>query len=311
MSKVSFIKSDDRKYNIERCLSLLKSEIVSGVKDAKNIVIKPNCVSDKVKLASTNKEAIDAVLEFIKPYTNAQITLAEGSGIGNTIDAFKNFGYLELQEKYDFTIVDLNSDEFETVPLLLKNGKTWQAQVAKTIINSDYLISVSPPKTHNEVVYSGAIKNVSVGALLRRISTFSKYINQFNESIGLPKNSKALIHQGPKITNENIKRIYSKIPLKLAVLDGYEAMQGDGPIDGDMVPAHWAIASTDPLAAEFLACQLMGIDIDDVGYLSLLNTNEDAEDFIVGDDWKKNIIKFKMHSNFEEIKQWNSPKNTP
>lgn len=304
MSKVSFIKSDDRKYNIERCLSLLKSEIISGLRDAKKVVIKPNCVSDKVKLAATNKDAIEAVLEFIRPYTNAQITLAEGTGIGNTIDAFKNFGYLELQEKYDFTIVDLNFDEYETIPLLTKNGKIWQAQVAKTVLDSDCLISVSPPKTHNEVVYTGAVKNVSVGALLRSIPTFSRHINKFNQSLGLPKNNKALIHQGPKIMNQNIKRIFNKLSLKLAVLDGYEAMQGDGPINGDMVPAHWAIASTDPLAAEFLACQMMGIDIDDVGYLSLLNTNEDAEDFIVGDDWKKNIIKFKMHSNFDSMKLW-------
>lgn len=303
MSKVSFIKSDDRKYNIERCLSLLKSEIISGLRDAKNVVIKPNCVSDKVKLAATNKDAIEAVLEFIKPYTEAQITLAEGTGVGNTIDAFKNFGYLELQEKYDFTIVDLNSDEYETIPLLLKNGKTWQAQVSKTVLNSDYLISVSPPKTHNAVVYTGAIKNVSVGSLIRSISSFSKQINKLNLSVGLPRNNKALIHQGPKVINENIKRIYEKLSLKLAVLDGYEAMQGDGPIDGEMVPAHWAVASTDPLAADWLACELMGIDIADVGYLSLLGAGEE-EHFIAGDDWKKCLIKFKLHSNFEVMKKW-------
>lgn len=304
MSKISFIKSNDRKYNIERCLSLLKSEIISGLKDAKNVVIKPNCVSDKVKLAATNKEAIEAVLEFIKPYTTSQITLAEGCGVGDTIEAFKKFGYLELQEKYDFTMVDLNTDEYETIPLLLKNGRIWQAQIAKTVLNSDYLISVSPPKTHNEVVYTGAVKNVSVGSLVRSIASFSKRINRLNLSLGLPRNNKALIHQGTEIINKNIKNIFEKLSLKLAVIDGYEAMQGDGPVNGELVAAHWALASTDPLAADFLACQLMGIDVKDVGYLSLLKADEGPEHFVVGDEWQKNIIKFKMHSNFEEKKDW-------
>lgn len=304
MSKISFIKSAERKYNIERCLSLLKSEIISGLRNAKNVVIKPNCVTDKVKFAATNKDAIEAVLEFIKPYTNAQITLAEGSGTGSTIEAFKNFGYLELQEKYDFTIVDLNTDEFETTPLLLKNGKIWQAQIAKTVINSDYLISISPPKTDNEVNYCGAVKNIVIGSLIRSISTSSQQINKLNLSLGLPRNNKALIQQGIKNTNENIKRIFEKMPLKLAVIDGYEAMQGDGPINGELVPAHWAVASTDPLAADFLACQLMQIDIDNVGYLSLLGALEKTDHFIVGDDWRKNTIKFKTSSNFEEISKW-------
>lgn len=304
MSKISFIKSSERKYNIERCLSLLKSEIISGLRDAKRVVIKPNCVTDNIKLAATNKDAIAAILEFIKPYTTGQITIAEGCGVGDTISAFKKFGYLELQEKYDFTMVDLNTDEYETIPLLLKNGKVWQAQIAKTVLNSDYLISVSPPKTHNEVVYTGAIKNVSVGSLVRSIKSFSTQINKLNLSLGLPRNNKALIHQGTEVINKNIKKIFEKLSLKLAVIDGYEAMQGDGPVNGELVPAHWALASTDPLAADFLACQLMGIDIADVGYLSLLGADEESEHFIVGDDWRKQIIKFKMHSNFEEIRKW-------
>ena len=120
MSKISFIKSDDRQYNIERSLSLIKGEIMKGLKRAQNVVVKPNCVVDNNKLATTNVDALDAVLEFIRPYVKGQIILAEGTGFGQTMTAFKNYGYLDLQEKYDFEIIDLNNDDFDIIKLFDK-----------------------------------------------------------------------------------------------------------------------------------------------------------------------------------------------
>jgi len=303
MSKISFIKSDDRAYNIERSLSLIKSEILAGLRRAKNVVVKPNCVVDNNNLAATNVDALDTVLSFIRPYVRGQIKLAEGVGSGETLTAFKNYGYLDLQEKYDFEITDLNSDDFEIIKLFDQHGKTWDAQVSKTVLSSDYLISVTPPKTHNEVVYTGTVKNVAVGSLLRPSGSIPFRIAA---KIGFSKNNKSSIHQGTKIINQNIKCLAQEVPIHLSVIDGFEAMEGNGPIEGDMVAAHWAIASSDPVAADFLACQLMSINVKDVGYLSMLDEeDEDKTDyFIIGDDWKKNILPFKMHPNFDRIKNW-------
>ena len=41
----------------------------------------------------------------------------------------------------------------------------------------------------------------------------------------------------------------------------------------------------------------------DVGYLCMLEEEEEdkSDYFVIGDAWQKNIIKFKMHSNFESI----------
>jgi len=303
MPKISFIKSNDRRYNIERCLSLIKSEIINGLKDAKKVVIKPNCVVDDNKLASTSIESLDAVLEFISPYTESQIILAEGSGMGDTMKAFSRYGYFSLQEKYDLMIVDLNTDDFEVMNILDKNCKPITIQVAKTILNSDYLVSITPPKTHNEVVFSGGIKNVVVGSLLRPGGSLSA---RLASKIGIFKNSKTAIHQGYKMINQNIKSLCSEMPFGLSIIDGFEGMEGDGPISGDLVPTHWALASSDPIAADWLSCHLMGIDVRSVGYLAMLEDEEQdrGDYFVIGDNWKSSIRKFKMHSNFLEMKNW-------
>lgn len=283
---------------------------MTGLKTARRVVVKPSCVSDKAKHAATHFEALDALFDFITPLCQSQIVLAEGVGMGDTMTAFKDFGYLQLQEKYDFTIVDLNDDVFETIDLVESNGKTWQARFSKTISTSDYLISISPMKTHDSVVYTGAIKNVAVGSLIRPTSGLSGLVSRH---LGLSRNDKQMIHQGAWAMNENIKRLAQAFPPHLAVIDGYESMEGNGPISGDLHPSHYAIASSDPLAADWLATQLMGIDLSDVGYLSMLEEAEEEKTdyFVVGDDWKKNIRKFKMHSNFDRIRHWQKSKGKP
>lgn len=303
MSKISFIQSNDRKYNVNRALSLIKSEIIHGLKNAKNIVVKPNCVVTDFQLAATHVDTLDAIFEFIAPFAKNQMILAEGSGIGETVDAFKNYNYFSIQEKYGFAFIDLNRDEFRTVELIDRHGKKWGAEVAKTILDADYLISVTVPKTHNEVVYTGAIKNVAVGSLLRPEGSFAaKIASRF----GMVKNNKEMIHQGIRAINQNLFTLAKKINISLSVIDGFEAMQGDGPgHNGELVPAHWALASSNALTADLTALKLMGIDLKDVGYLSMLEENlKPEEPFIIGDNYRNSIKKFKMHSDFEKIRKW-------
>lgn len=303
MSKISFIQSNNRKYNVTRALSLIKGEIIHGLKNAKNIVVKPNCVVTDYQLAATHVDALDAIFDFIAPFAKNQMILAEGSGVGETFNAFKNYNYFSIQEKYGFAFIDLNSDEFETIGLIDRHGKKWGAQVSKTILDADYLISITVPKTHNEVVYSGAIKNIAVGSLLRPEGSFAARVAS---RFGMVHNNKAMIHQGYTAINQNLYTLAKKINISLAIIDGHEAMQGDGPgHGGELVPAHWAMASSDALSADLAALKLMSINLSDVGYLSLLNQNlKPEEPFIIGDNYRNSIKKFKMHSNFEQMRKW-------
>jgi hypothetical protein len=54
----------------------------------------------------------------------------------------------------------------------------------------------------------------------------------------------------------------------LAVLDGFQAMEGPGPLNGDLVEWDIALAGTDALAVDSLMAHLMGFDPADIGYLN-------------------------------------------
>lgn len=303
MSKISFIKSSDRRYNIERCLSLLKSEIISGIRNAENIVVRPNCIYENDKLLSTKAETLEAVLSFIRPYTKKQITLAEGTVYGDTLKAFKNNHYLSLQEEYDLALTDLNEDEFEIINILDKNDNEIKLKFSKTILNSDYLISIATPSTDELTVYSGVIKSTVIGSINK---TDNSVASKLSSKIGISKNSKFLVNQGYMNTNQNVKNLFYKTPISLAVLDGFEVITGEGTSDGQMIPGHFAVASSDPFAADWLTSQLLNINIDHIGYMKMLESEEEnkTDYFIIGDNWQKHTIKTKMHNNFLKAKNW-------
>ena len=296
MSKLSFISSSDRKYNISRVLSLIKSDITSGLKSAKNVVVKPNFLLSDCQLAATHADAIDAILEFISPYLETQIILAEGGPKGDTLEAFKNYDYFKIQEKYDLALVDLNSDEMVDIELLDAKNIPHIVKFPKTIINADYFISVAPPKTDSRIIYSGAISNIAPSFLYSsKHSMATKIARSFRlrQAIG-KKFDYSHLHR-------NISSIFSMRPISLAVIDGFYTMQGNGPgKEGQSVSTHWAIASTDALSSDLLSCKLLGIDQQTVTYLDILGQNKNlSDDIVVGDDWSSKIFKAKLPDNIE------------
>ncbi len=297
MSKLSFISSNDRKYNVSRALALIKSDITSGLKSAKNVVLKPNCIVSDYQLAATHANAIEAVLEFICPHVNSQIILAEGTTKGDTLEAFKKYNYFDIQERFDLALVDLNDDETELIELLDPKGNIYNAFLPKTILNADYFISVSPPKTNFRILFDATISNIFPSSFFSSKDTVA---SKLAKSFGISSNKK-LSPELYSYLHHNIIKLFKKRQISLSIIDGFSSMQGNGPEhEGQTAATHWAIASVDPIAADILACRLLGIDIEPVKYLyELYSEHSKSEDIIVGDEWKNRIIEVKLPDNFQ------------
>ena len=79
--------------------------------------------------------------------------------------------------------------------------------------------------------------------------------------------SKLAMHQGFAAMNLNLALVARHVWPHLAVVDGWQGMEGEGPGAGDPVDWRVTLASTDPLAVDVLAAHLMGFDPAEVGYL--------------------------------------------
>jgi uncharacterized protein (DUF362 family) len=102
-----------------------------------------------------------------------------------------------------------------------------------------------------------------------------------------------------------------------AIIDGLEGMEGNGPISGTPVDHRIAMASFDPVAMDSMAVRLMGIPLEDVGYLNYLaaagigNIDRDKIDIIGGKDPDKSIITYKLSTNIKTQLEWKDPLPTP
>ena len=279
MSKLSFIAASDRKYVISRTMSLIKSDIVSTLKDKKNVIVKPYCFYSSDQLSSTHVDALEAVLDFISPYITTQINLAEGTSVGRTLESFRNYDYFKLQDIYDFAVVDLNDEPL--CPLQLESGE--EIKVPEAYLKADAIVSVCPPRYDQRMLFAGTIINV-LEPLYRYNSAFTKkLVNRFSIRKE-PENLSKEFFEATEICS-----LFKKLPVVLSVIDAYSIKKGV--TSSHLNTPHWASASIDAVSCDCLACQLLGVELSKVGYLDQAISTEDLEqNIVVGDDWRNHII---------------------
>lgn len=287
-ASIALIKGKNRYQNIFQALKLIKKEIVSKIKDKKRVVIKVNLTSTDKELAVTNIEAVKAFLDFLKPIYFPKIKIVEMEA---RKDGLTNFGYHQLTKKYNVEIDNLSQSKLENFYLYdYQLRKKIKVQLYKTIIDSDYLVSITPAKTHNEGIITLSIKNVVVGSM--------KYPSP--------------IHQGYQAFNKNLYLLAKRIPISLAVIDGTVGMEGNGPVDGTSIDSDFVIASTDALQADTIAAKLMGFNPLKIGYLYYLlqeRRNCSKKIQVLGARISQCKKKFKPHPTYKKQLLWNQPPN--
>lgn len=294
-AKVALVRGDHRYQNVREALRLIEDTV--DLTARKLVLVKVNFVSTSRQLAATHRDAVRAVLDFVRERYDGPLAIAEGAALSDTFEGFRNFGYMPLAEEYDASLVDLNQDEGVRVELLDRHLRPMEVEVARTVVESDFRIVVGPPKTHDTVIVTLSLKNIAVGSLIRRRG----------------RNYKVAIHQGYPAINLNLYRLARVLAPHLAVLDGFEAMEGSGPTAGSAVAWRIAVASADFLAADALTAHLMGFDVKDIGYLYYCQ----LKGMGVGDLERMEIVgnvspaevrrRFRPHPGYREQLRWRIP----
>jgi uncharacterized protein (DUF362 family) len=252
-------------------------------------VIKPNFVSSTIQLASSHVDQIRGILDFLSSMYRGKIIIAEAACY-DTQEAYVNFGYMRLLKEYNVELIDLNKGPYEMYSIIDRHDKTIAVRLSSLLLDKEnYIISAAKLKTHDTVVVTLSVKNMAVGSIVGK--------------------DKKAVHQGVRQTNLIIAGLAGRTRTDLAVIDGFEGMEGDGPTGGDPVHPGIGIASIDALAADRVACEIMGVDFHDVGYLHYcaeqgmgeadLNKIE-----VLGERLSDCIRPFKLHRSVNEQYAW-------
>lgn len=306
-SIVSVVKGENRRKNIAAALAAIDDQIQPALKTRQYVLIKTNFVSTTNQLAATHADAVQGILDYLEPRFRGPVVIGESSA-GDTMEGFETYRYPRLASERRVQLVDFNREQrFRMVPLLDSDLHAAPARFAARLFDPQaFVICAAMLKTHNTVVATLSVKNMGLGAPLHSAP-----------GVTPAWNDKRIAHNGLRQTNYNIflaaqaMRPYWGV----AVLDGFEGMEGEGPTGGTPVPSRIALASTDFVAADRAGIEAMGIDPSWVGYLRYcadcgIGQYDLAKIDVRGEKIASVQRKYRLHPNVQRQLEWIGPLRT-
>lgn len=253
----------------------------SIVKPGNTVLLKVNLIGPKSSesAAITHSEFVRAMVRILKSL-GCIVWIGDSSGgaiagIAPTAQSFKVSGYEKVAQEEGAIIKNFDS---EGVVEVQPNSKFKDKMyLAKPIFDADVVINLPKLKTHSAAIYTGAIKNV------------------FGCIPGLRKAKYHKIAPNQEDFGEIIADIHESAKFHLHIMDGIISMQGEGPTAGYAYGANKILLSTDPLALDVVAINMMGLDIEDVPILNVAknrNIGEGTLEKIILDGDYNTIPKF-------------------
>jgi uncharacterized protein (DUF362 family) len=192
------------------------------------------------------------------------------------------------------------------------DAKPHPVRVSSILANQEdnFIISACMLKTHDQAIATMSIKNMVVGAALKLPNPNTAGGRGGRGGGG---SDKPILHGGgARGININLAMLAPLLHPSLAVIDGFQGMEGNGPINGTPVDHRVCVVSTDYLAADTVGASLMGIDPADVGYLTYLaSANVGVSDLsrmeILGEPIAKLAKKYQLATSIQNQLKWKDP----
>ncbi|MDZ7639529.1 MAG: DUF362 domain-containing protein [Bryobacterales bacterium] len=305
-SPVALVHGEDRRKNITEALRAIDREIAPQLKRRKSVIIKPNLVSTNRQLAATHADALRGILDYLDTRWRGPVYIAESSA-GDTFAGYENFKYSPVAGEYkrmNVSLVDLNEEAlYKTIHILNGDLHPQAVRLAERLLDPDaFVISAGVMKTHNVVVATMSIKNMTLGAPLHNKKGEKRW------------NDKRVYHGGVRQTHYGIVRTAERMKANwgVAVIDGYEGMEGNGPSSGTPVDSRIAIASPDFLSADRIGVECMGIDAGWPAYLNWCGEMGVGNYDLARIEVRGNAIDavrkpYQMHGDIDRELQWMGP----
>ncbi len=220
----------------------------------KSVLLKPNLVEFSSDAPiNTHPALVAAAAEAFRSLGASQVRIAEGPGHRRTtLDLASAAGYFSTIPGFEKNFTDLNLDEVSRVVLRTPFSSLSELYLPRTALGCDLLVSMAKMKTHHWTGATLSMKNL-FGLVPGNV-------------YGWPKN---LLHWAG--IDECVADLHYLFPRHFSLVDGIEAMEGNGPILGTSIAPGVVVAGTHAPSVDATCCRIMEIDPRKVGYLRLVS----------------------------------------
>jgi uncharacterized protein (DUF362 family) len=247
MSQVAKVKFTDYQASVSKALDLINAPAVLPQQGL--IIIKPNLTNSSPPPVTTSVNAAEAVYNYCKIRTKAQIVIADGCGSGATPQVFEKLGYTGLAGRYGIELIDLNDGETIT----LKNDKAMLLKEfhMPKIVRDAFIISLPVLKDHSFTKTTIAMKNMF------GLASAKFYSGSWNKSkLHSPSTDKSVVDVC----------LYKKPDL--SIVDASIALKGMH-LSGRYDKMGLILAGFDPVAVDTVGSKLLGHNPRKLPYLTL------------------------------------------
>ncbi|HWR04514.1 MAG TPA: DUF362 domain-containing protein [Humidesulfovibrio sp.] len=216
---------------------------VIGIKA--NLAAGNHCEADSgVLVGQALLETLIQALRRMNPTAEIRIMEADSTAGGYAYLKFEHQGLPGLAARHPgVTLCDLSRGRLRS---LSPNGQYFSTvELAESLFECDFMISLAKIKTHNMTTVTGATKNL-FGCL--------------------PVSDKSVYHTS---IDKVVADMAALIPVDLCVLDGNPGMEGNGPVNGEAVPLNRMLFGNNPVATDSVMAAMLGVDPRRVGHLRL------------------------------------------
>lgn len=218
----------------------------------RRVLLKPNLVepSRGSPQMTTHPGVVLAAAAVFRDW-GADVVVGEGPGhMRDTEYALEESGLRGALDSDRLEFADLN---YEPTVWVENRGRASALEgfyFPRTAAEADLIVSMPKLKTHHWMGVTASLKN------MYGVIPGSQY--------GWPKN--VLHHAG---IPQTVYDINASLPKTIAIVDGIECMEGDGPIMGTSKWMGLLIVGTNPTAVDATVCRLMHVDPRRIPYLQL------------------------------------------
>ena len=225
------------------------------IKPSDRILIKPNLTYPTFREGvMTNPEAIEALVIFLKNFTNNIIICEADSGGYNKFsmdEVFRKVGIDTFAHRYGIRIINLSNEKSKNISVSAGFKKLAVSMPAVILDETDLFISMPVPKVHLNSIVSIAIKNQW------------GIIQQPSQRLKLHPYFKEVIYS-----------VNKSLPRTITVVDGKYGLTRSGPLRGDVIQLNWLLMGNDIFCTDFMVTKLMGFDYKKIPYLRYIFEKE-------------------------------------
>ena len=255
-----------KKVAIERCASYNSDELYNSIKKAagaagfpdvkcKTVLLKLNIVFDGApeKAITTHPAFLEAVIRLVRELGASRILVGDSPGLQGPNFRARASGLGDAAVKNGAEWVDFTANKIE---LPCPEGKVQRRFTVTRIVNEvDIIINLPKLKTHQFMLYTGALKNI-----FGLIPSAAK--SPFHVKYSAREAFASMIVD-LNLALQAIKPVY-------ALMDAVTGMEGPGPGSGTPRQVGLVLASANFLAMDYAACTIIGYPPEKIP------TNKDA-----------------------------------